>query len=517
MSEQKFWLNKIPLIGTISEMIGRTDSFDIQENNWRDDLFESPTVDLSRPIYALNMAIYKASIVKDRDGKTYGEKYTYGAIFGKPIINSCAAFAFAGLKAPRVGVEDENGDLINNFLYRERKRLYDMLRFGSRDGDNFVRVNYNEGDVYLEFIDPNIIDVVTDEENINVVIGYDLTHVFYENPKVKTGKKVIKEEYRNQNPYYTKKVLDEKGKVVEIEENNEFEFLPIVHFANEKDTGSIYGVSDYQNLYELMKAYNVIMQNAIKGTVYNSQPTPIITGIKKFGSLLSSNFKKKSTAKSDDGVSDYSIKWKPNKMVLLGDGQDMKMLNIPDHVTPATKMLEYLFYCIVQASETPEWVMGTAVASSKASVSEQVAVMVNKAYRKRADIEEPIYEIIDIFLQYMINTGEIKGSSIENIDISLEWPPIVEEDQTLNLELIKVLKELGLITDETALQLSSIKIDDIEGEIEKARSQTIDRNVAEMRMNDIYSPFSAHQYDKKKDIKKEVDKDEYKSKRKLKK
>jgi hypothetical protein len=514
IAKTKWWKN-LPFIGSLKEMIGRTnDLYAYFGSDWSD-IFSNPTTDSSRPVYALNMAIYKASVVTDNKKVSYGKEYIYGATFGKPIVNSPASFAFAGLKPPRIADEGETADLINNFLYAERKTLFDMMRFGSRDGDAFIRLMTDGDDVWLEMVSPEMVNVITQSDNINNVIGYDITHIVWKDEE-QTKKEVIREKYRNESPYYSRVVVDEKGNETVQEESDDLPFLAMVHYANEKDPNAIYGVSDYQNVYVHMRSYHAVMENAIKGTIYNSQPTPVITGIKHFSTFMANNFKKAADEAKKEGDTRYQIKWKPNKMLLLGEGSDMKMVTIPDHVTPATKMLEYLFYCIVQATETPEFVMGTAVQSSKASVSEQVPVMINKAYRKRGDIEPVIYEIIDLYLQFLLKTAQVKQADIDNLDTTLEWPEIVNEDKKLNLELVKTLKELGLITDETALKLTGLKFDDVSEELDKAKGQAVDNIVNEMRKTDIYSPFSAHQYDKNKDIKKEVDDDKYASKRKVK-
>jgi hypothetical protein len=513
ITKRKWWKN-LPFIGTIEEMIGRTsDLYSYYGSQWND-LFSNPTTDSSRPIYALNMAIYKASVVADKDNVSYGKEYIYGATFGKPIVNAPASFAFAGLKPPKVAGAGDLADQINNFLYRERKTLFDIMRLGSRDGDSFVRMMNDGEDAWLEMVSPEMVNIITQSDNINNIIGFDITHVVYKDETM-TDKDVIVEEYRNEKPYYLRyKIGQNEDKEIQ-EESSDLPFLAMAHYANEKDPNAIYGVSEYQNVYVHMRSYHAIMENAIKGTIYNSQPTPVITGIKKFSSFMANNFKK-ADEKEDDGSPRYQIKWKPNKMLLLGEGADMKMVTIPDHVTPATKMLEYLFYCIVQATETPEFVMGTAVASSKASVSEQVPVIINKAYRKRGDFEPILYELIDMYLQFLLKTGQIKQSEINDLDTTIEWPDIVDEDKQLNLDIIKTLKDLGLITDETALKLSGVKLDDVDEEIKTAKGQAVDNIVNEMRKTDIYSPFSAHQYDKNQDIKKEVDDDTYTSKRKVK-
>jgi hypothetical protein len=53
-----------------------------------------------------------------------------------------------------------------------------------------------------------------------------------------------------------------------------------------------------------------------------------------------------------------------------------------------TAPLELILYCIVDVSETPEFAFGTAVQSSKASVSEQMVPLARKIRRKRGQFEE---------------------------------------------------------------------------------------------------------------------------------
>lgn len=503
---------------SLKEMIGRTSDDDVlsQRNVFWTRLFDSTTEDTSRPDYTLNMAIYKASIVKNSEGKKKGEEYIFGATFGKPIVNATAAFAFTGLVPPRVSGEGDFFDDVNTFLYAERKTLFDAMRFGSRDGDAFVRLVPSKDNAYLEMISPEMVEVITNPENINEVIGYNITHVYYKDDK-KTDKEMVVEEYRNTEPYYRRIKYSggarQKGEEQEVD--NDYPFLLMAHYANEKDPNARYGTSDYQNVYVLMKAYHAVMENGLKGAIYNSQPTPYIKGIANFQKFVEQNFEKISTAK--DGQAKYQIEWRPDRMLLLGENMDMGMLTIPDHVTAATTMLEYLFYCIVQASETPEFVMGSAVASSKASVSEQLPVIVNKAYRKRADFENFLYDVIDIYSQYLLATSQIKANTIPSKGFNIEWSPIENEDKQLNLEVVKSLKELGLITDETALALTNIKIEDVDAELTRARQQAVEKMVQEMKQSDIYSPFSAHQYGKNKDVKQIVDDDDYQSKRKIKK
>ena len=61
-------------------------------------------------------------------------------------------------------------------------------------------------------------------------------------------------------------------------------------------------------------------------------------------------------------------------------------------------LLEYIFNNIVQNSETPEFLLGTAIASSKASAEEQIATIVAKAKRKQKQLKKVLRKLIDAYV-----------------------------------------------------------------------------------------------------------------------
>ena len=95
--------------GTVKEMIGRTSYGDsLFKFNARYDIYGSlPSIDYSKTNYTLTRAIYHASEVEDREtGSKEGHKYLFGAVFGKPIVNSAAAFAIGSM--PTIDITNDN-------------------------------------------------------------------------------------------------------------------------------------------------------------------------------------------------------------------------------------------------------------------------------------------------------------------------------------------------------------------------------------------------------------------------
>ncbi len=124
----------------------------------------------------------------------------------------------------------------------------------------------------------------------------------------------------------------------------------------------------------------------------------------------------------------------------------------------STALLELIFYNIVDASQTPEFLLGTAVQSSKASVSEQLPVIVAKARRKRKRLKKVLKRLIGayVFRQMMAGDPDFCDLWAAGTPVSISFPPIVDEDEKLTKETLDMLIERGVISDETALALSVI-------------------------------------------------------------
>lgn len=431
------------------------------------------STDYSRSIYALTKAIYYASTVKDKyqNGKEYGSKFLLGAVFGKPIINATAAFAFS--KPPEVVVTSgtkaqiqETQDFLNGWLNDNKKNYFDVKRWALRDGDSYLHIR---DDLSTYIIPAERVDLVTDpmtgkltEIHVNNFVKEDEETIRYETVYTKVAPFVQLRKYHD-------KGFTVIGNEEEVDDDGERPF-DIVDFHNEVDAGSIYGTTEFQNLYYLFANYHAVLENAIKNNIFNSNAIPYITGIDEI-----SKFKEANGIRGADG--DYKIDLGADSLLIGGKDFKISMVDGAKTADEASTLLKKLFYLIVDGAELPEFVFGAAVQSSRASVSEQMPVMVKKAERKQR--EQEVYD------RKLIETVMYKGYKagvcpVESADFNLVYPAVVDKDKKLNLEIVKVLSEEGVITDRTKLIMLEMGdyIEDVDDEIEKAKKENEEKREA---------------------------------------
>lgn len=489
------------VLAQVAEMIGRV----LPKQNWFAvggslvDLYaELPSVDYSQVNYALTRALFYASEIKDKNGKVYGKQYLLGAAFAKPIVNIAAAFMMGKLPNIRLDIEeedtDENNDSkkakttddkveepnkeveytekkLNRWNDRNKSKIFKILRNSMRDGDLYVMVGK---DAKLTLLPPDQIDVVYDEIE-GKVIGYNRTQ--YISGEINGQKKNIKHvtEYRMKSPYrvvkkYDKDKNDEYTTIEKYTITDEAIAPIIVHFANEREPGQLYGNSEYQGIYYLIAMYHAVLENAIKNNLFHSKSTPFITGVE--------NAK---TFKEDNGTKDskgnIKFKWDGKRLLVGGKGFDIKTVSGVITASEADTLLNILFWLIAQHSETPEFAFGTAVKSSKASVSEQMPMLIEKARRKQNEYTEPYEELLSA-VRKKLKISYPKMT--DKYDIDVTWQPILDEDYKLNLEIVTFLSEEGIVTDKTKLNMLGATrfIADPEKEMEEAKRENKEKQEA---------------------------------------
>lgn len=460
---------KRSILSVVKEMIGRAlpESSLFGPNTLRWTLYTTDnSVDYAKVNYWLTRAIYYASEVQDPvKGSWYGKDFVLGASFGKPIVNATAAFTVG--KLPEVQSDEGSEDQVNEinwWMEQNRGKIFQLARNSFRDGDSYIRV---WEDQTASLIAPHKVEKVVDPVT-GELLGFDITTYVKNDQENKLTKYV--EELRKKTPFRQVKVYTKDSKSFSIDAQyteegtaDEERPLPVVHFPNEPEPDQMYGNSDYQSVYALMANYHDVLANAIKNNIYNSNAVPVFEGIENIKEFMEAN-----GTKRDDGT--YEFKWNPDNLVIGGKGFNAKILAGVSNAADAQTILEIIFWLICQNSETPEFVMGTAVQSSKASVSEQMPVMIKKAERKQTSLTDPFKELVNL-LNYRLSQTKSKFKA--EFDFELKWLPILDDDLKLNIEIVKVLAENGCITDSTKMLLLNMQkyVGDFDEELKQARAE----------------------------------------------
>jgi len=455
----------------IKEMIGRTDvdMWSKATSIWN--VYKNPIIDDSKVNYALARSFYYASkVVDNRTGKEYGAKFILGAVFSKPIVNSITNFTLN--KPLQIKCDDEyTQQIVNSWLRDNHGLILQATRNAFRDGDSYIKIDSAANG---SLIAPECVDKIVDYRNINNLLGYDITYVYNEDDNPTKQKKIkieIRQDYKR-----TYEITDNKKELIKEEKykNKPFE---IVQISNEPEPNALYGNTEYQSCITLMANYNAVLESAIQNHIYNSTSVPSVEGIENI-----EEFYQKNGTLNENG--EYEIEWDGKKMFVLGKGGSIKMIEGADTSKGAETLLNLIFWCICQSSETPEFIFGTAVQSSKASVSEQMPVMIAKAQRKQAVLVKYYRNLITLLLDRLANTDS-KVKKHTEFDVIL--PDIVDEDKKTNLEIVKVLLENNVITKETAARIIGLGewVDNIEDEVNKAVEEKKDTIQNELDLTGI--------------------------------
>lgn len=452
----------------------------------RSRLFDSNTIDYTRNDYDLYQSLYYSSSI---GGK--GRDMQIGSMLAKPIINSCAGFALGNGFTCEIEGNEKATDDINDWILKNQSIILDFFIHGLRDGDSYLYVNeFGE----LEELDPRTVNIVLDPIRGDV-IGYNVEEKYsVEDNNVKTNYVVVRQ-YRKDSIRYTR-YLDSsdrsKGEViyqvafttngtVKIDKNTVFSDgelvhkpLPIAHFANDLEAKQVYGNSELLNVLIGMKNYHALINNATKGVINNANAIPYIKGVKNAEAIA------KQSNKGETEDTD-KISWSPDTILFFENVEsEIGYAQAQSFMGDVGQLLEYYFMLIVEASETPEFVFGTAVQSSKASVSEQMPVVLQKATKKRSQLKLVLTDMIKIYIDRQKRLSNPTFLKIkEDAVITIVFPTITQDSVMETIEKVKYANTEGILSDETSLSmLFGDKIPDHLAELEKARADNESRATA---------------------------------------
>jgi hypothetical protein len=388
-------------------------------------------LDSSRVDYALARELYR----------NVNDKYKLGAAFARPVIDSTAGF----MGVPHFTHPDpEAARALEDDMARWTGKLLQINRDALRDGDVFVRLarapgrfdpgKHEEFGIRLvppEWVTP-VIDPITGRWQ-QLVIRYPVT--------------VTDAQGRRTAEYTLTETLTDLTRAVEADgrapaeiragnktEPNPWGFIPFVHFRNEGEETQLYGTSDLEPMEPFMRAYHDTMLFAVQGSKYFSRPK-VKFQLRDVQKFLADNF-------SAEEISAGKLKFADKEIFMLQDGDNADFISADSGLTGITTLLKFIFMCIVDVSQTPEFAFGTAVSSSKASVSEQMVPLARKIRRKRGMFEEPYG---DLAAMYLAMWCKVNNRALDAYQASIGWDELSPRNDQEVATTIKTLVE-GLTT-----------------------------------------------------------------------
>lgn len=443
------------------------------------------TIDYTKNDYDLYRSLYYGVSISGK-----AKDMLMGALFAKPIVNTTAGFAMGDLFT----IETDNKKVeqsVNDWLDKNASIILNFVIHGIRDGDSYLYVDEYGN---LEEIDAKQVTAIIDPQS-GLLVGYDVEERYEITDKNNNKTKYVTvKQYRTDSVKYTQyldsapernngtviysRVYTVDGAVEPVENQEFYEGellprpLPIIHFANDIEPRSVYGNSELLNCLMGFRNYHAVISNATKGVINSANPIPIIKGVKDASAVA----RQSNTGETEDTD---KLDWSPDTILFMENPEaDAKYIQANGFMGDTGQLLEYYFMLIVEASETPEFIFGTAVSSSKASVSEQMPTVIQKATRKRAQLEIVFKKLVDSFIDRRIRMSDVTYLPLKNkeYEIAIVYPDIVSEDKQMTLETVRFLNGEGILSDETTMSLLlSDKIPDVSEELDKARKDNEER------------------------------------------
>jgi hypothetical protein len=194
----------------------------------------------------------------------------------------------------------------------------------------------------------------------------------------------------------------------------------MTHFKNEPEENQAFGASDLEPLEPLFRSYHDTMLIGTQGIKLFAKPK-VKFQLKDVGRFLKDNF--------PDWTPGKPVSFQGREIFLFLEGEDASYITADPGTAGVGTLLEYLFYCIVQTSQVPEFVLGTAVASSRASVDTQLGPFVKTIERKRLMVQDSYTEVHQMFLAMAAKAPGFDLPQLDTFDVEPAWPEITPKDE----------------------------------------------------------------------------------------
>ena len=233
-------------------------------------------------------------------------------------------------------------------------------------------------------------------------------------------------------------------------EVNTWGFIPIVHFKNEPDETELHGYSELEPIEPFLKAYHDVMIHAISGSKIHSTPK-IKLKLKDVSKFLQNNFPQAYKDLKTGKQTNIDIQYKD--ILLMEAEDDAEYIECSSAIGDTATLLQFLFYCIIDTSEVPEFAFGVHISSAQASTKEQSPILIRRIERKREQVEKSWLLFARMALS-MLST--INGVKFNSFSTEIKWDAVMDKDQQADAQTLQtVTQALSTALDSNIISLQS--------------------------------------------------------------
>jgi len=397
------------------------------------------------------------------------QRYKLGAGFARPAID--VPVGFMGI--PRLIAEDATSDAqseLDRHIKAWSGQIIKAHKMAMRDGEVMVRLRplnrssayealYGDdfNDIELALVPTEAFEIITKDEDLDAIEAIKFKHVFLRPDEGGQMQEVVLFEIIDKD----KIILEyENGEKPRRELPNPSGFVPAVHLENEPEIHQLRASSDLEPLEPYLKFYNDVMLHAGSASALHSTAKLVLRAqdVERF---LTNNF-------TEAEITEGRLKFKNKDVLFFESGQPAinaagssiyaegaEIIQAKAPLGDTNTLLEYIFLNIVDVSEVPEWAFGGAIASSKASVTEQSAPLIHKVSRKRTMVEQ-CWKIAGRMM--------LKTVLDEVQDVDIEWDTLAMRDLKTEAEAFRNFAE-SFIALNDAQMVSKVTAVDVLGEL----------------------------------------------------
>ena len=392
-----------------------------------------------------------------RRGKVEG--FEISGLFLKPIASKKAAWVLGEL--PQIGFDDEKTkESINEWMRENHADILMAFEEAAALGDYYIVVNADET---ITIVTPNVVEPIVDEANYSKQIGWRIKQSF-SHPQKPWLVQTITDEY-----YYDKRILTitapngVKGKSQEFK--NFTGLLPVIHVANNRHGGEMFGHPEAESLVQALHNYGEVTDAATEGNLRQGRPTPTFESLGSQENLdaFLAAFAREETRKLPDGTSEtfLVIEFSSDQVVYLGENGTFKYASPGAFTADTLNILQILFYLVIQHTEMPEFIWGGAIASSKASAEVQMPPFTKWVEKEQGRAEKWLIPLVT-YITALKSLSDRKVKYKAGVKPKVKWMPLTTKDDKLTLEAIKIALTVGKWKPEWVVPYMPLDIDNPE-------------------------------------------------------
>ena len=423
-----------------------------------------------RPAFDWNRVDYA---FYDRLRRGQAEGLEKSGLLMKPVVSKIVAWMMG--RAPTIVIEED--ETLQSDVNDWWAKIHSYVQFAMMEsghlGDAFIVFN---GDGTLTVLPPNIVwPIVADEDEVvnledvdySEIIGWRVigTHAHPHNAK----------EMRIIDDYYADRRVRTKtvdGKPVGEAQvfRNPLGIIPIIHVPANQGVNDRFGRPYAEAMLPLLHDYGQILDAGLDGNIRQGRPVfslefDKVSSMEKFWDTYGKN----ETYTNTDGSTGTNrhLDIDVDGIVTFANAKaDFKSPQSSSSDTVA--YLEILYYLYLEHTELPEFLMGTAIASSKASAEVQMPPFVMFIELMQSLNEYWVLQLAMLAVAYLRVTRLRRSSAI---NIKVQWPQLTDDDNRLTLDTLKWAYAAGLIDDENAVRLMPVEVENPEVMLAKLKQE----------------------------------------------